>query len=191
LRIPSDLPVVPVYAGTEWHRIHPHRHDAIWFGPAPGSPPRNRFDAPSGEYRVFYAGESIEAAFVETVVRRPGWPRVVRRSFLEERRSTVVSVIRDLTLVQFHGVGLSLLGLDGEAAHRHPYTECQRVAVELWNHPARVDGIQYRSRWNTDLFCYALFDRAADALSGSASVQELGDLRVCRPLLRRYRVGVV
>jgi hypothetical protein len=184
------LPTSAVPAGTFLWRVHQRVHEPVWFGPAPHGAPRNRFDAPDGEFRVCYLGDSREVAAAETLIRQPRL-RLVRREQLDERRVSRVPVTRGLTLAQVHGPGLARLGIDAGVAHADPYVTCQLLALEIWSDAAGVDGIEYRSRWDNDRLCYALFDRAADALGAPDQRLNLADPGVWSPIFRLYDVGLV
>jgi hypothetical protein len=187
--LPPAMPLVTLPAGAHLWRIHRKDLDPLWFGPGPGHPPRSRFDAPAGEYRVCYLGDSPEVALAETIVRQPT-ARLVPRARLDQRQIARVPVMRDLRLARLHGPGLALLNIGAEVVHGHPYSVCQFLALDIWNHPDHPDGIAYRSRCDNDHVCVALFDRAADALAAPDEARDLGDARVSIPLLRRYGVGL-
>ena len=121
-RFPAGLLAVERRAGDVVVRVHHQDHGAVFFGPKPGTPPQNRFDAPSGEYRVLYAAERLEGAFVESVLRRPAG-RVLRRAFVEERMWTPLRLGRPLILakvldegLQFHRVDAGVSASDDYAA---------------------------------------------------------------------------
>src|SRR3712207_3935879 len=116
---------------------------------------------------------------------------MIPRTRLAERSIARVPVLRELRLVRFHGPGLVRIGIGADVAHGHPYARCQELALSFWNHPEAVDGIEYRSRWDNDRLCFALFDRAADALDAPDQFLDLGDPRVFNPIFRLYGIGVV
>ena len=189
MTLPRRLPVGHLPGETQLWRIHERMHEPLWFGPSPGCPPQNRFDAPGGEFRVCYFGESLEAAFVETMVR--GRSRLmVALAELHARVATAVPLARDLRLVRLHSDGLVRFSLSAAAPHAETYAECRRLAHALWNHPDEIDGIEYRSRWDDSEFCIALFDRASAALAPASPPLPLDAPAVIRPVLRRYHVGV-
>jgi hypothetical protein len=175
--LPSD--------STLW-RVHDLRRHAIWFGPAPGSGPYGRFDAPGGEFRVCYAGLSPEASFAETFLRNPG-RRMLDRTLLDYRAISVLKNRRPLSLVRLYGPGLARLGATAEIAHGPAYDLAREWSLALWSHAARVDGILYKSR-HDDEVCAAFFDRAEDAVA-LASTERLLSSRLLPPLLSRYRVS--
>lgn len=153
-------------------------------------PPLSRFDAPNGEYRIGYFGKTPEIAFAEALVRGAA-PPLVSRSVVETRLLSGARLSRELRLVSLHGPGLVALGLGAEIVHGHPYDRCRVIALALWGHRDGPDGVQYRSRWDTDGFCVALFDRAAAAVDTVTAPLRLRDPAVARPLLRYYGVGVI
>ena len=190
MTLPAALPTSELPAGTVFWRIHRRAHGAVWFGPAPDAPPTFRFDAPAGEYRACYLGDSIEASFVETLVRGSA-NRAVSRDDLRLRLATPLPLARDVRLARLHSDGLVRLALPADVPHAFPYDECQALALEIWRHSDTVDGIEYRSRWDDSRLCVALFDRAVDALVAAGPPLELSDLSVIRPILRLSDVGVV
>jgi hypothetical protein len=95
--------IVP--AGSVIIRIHRQAHSPLWFGPQPGTPPRHRFDAPAGEYRVLYCAARITGAFVESVLRKLAG-RIVARGYVDERVWSGVTVRRALRLAKLRDKGL-------------------------------------------------------------------------------------
>jgi len=187
--LPRRLPVSTLPPATELWRIHSRAHDPVWFGPDAGVPPRNRFDAPAGEFRVCYFGEAFEAALVETLVR--GRARlIVALTEPRSRSATSVPLDREIRVARLHSDGLVRLSLSTATPHAESYDVCQQLALSLWAHPDEIDGIEYRSRWDDSLLCVALFDRAADALAGPSPPLGLDSTSLVRPVLRRYGIGV-
>jgi hypothetical protein len=161
---------------TRLYRIHPVGMAPLWFGPAPGTAPRGRFDDPeradaaaaaATTFGVCYLGLGAEGAFAESFLRRPG-ARLVSRATFDARALTEVAATHALRLVAFHGPGLALLGTTAAVAHG-PHAVARRWARALWAHPERPDGIAYRCRHDDDERAVALFDRAAGALAISAT----------------------
>jgi hypothetical protein len=188
--LPRRLPVAELAAGAELWRIHRREHGALWFGPAPGVAPQGRFDAPVGDFRVCYFGETLEASFVETLVR--GRSRLlVPLAELRARAATALRPVRPLRLARLHSDGLVRLSLPASVPHAFPYAECQALALAVWEHGDEVDGIEYRSRWDDSRLCVALFDRAADAVGEPGPAVPLDASAVIRPVLRHYGIGIV
>jgi len=156
---PGALPVTEIAQGTQWWRIHRTEHPPVFFGPPKDQPLTYRFDAPGGEYRILYVGQTLSAAFVETLLRNP---RItfVERVELENRSSSLLINDHALKLVDLRGGGLSRIGADS----RLTSGSCLRAgqwALALWDHPDQPDGLLYRSRHDPSHICAALFDRLA------------------------------
>lgn len=147
-----DLP-----KGTEIVRIHQSDKGPIFFGPAPGRPPGNRFDAPAGQYRVLYGAAELPGAFVETVLRRPG--RILRRDEVNARAFSRLEIQRPLRLAKLFDEGLQWHGIDAGAISVDDYDVSRQLAIAFHARFADVDGVAYRSRYNNGQICYALFDR--------------------------------
>lgn len=183
-----DLPVVTVPAGTRLFRVHSAARDPLWFGPAPGADPQNRFDAPGGEFRVCYLGMSREASFAETFLRNPP-VRLLSFQLLETRSLATIGLRRDLRLVSLHGPALARVGTTLEASSG-PYPLSRAWSLAFWAHPAAADGIQYRSRHDDSQLCVALFDRARDTLEVLSAERITTDIDFLGALSRRYGFGL-
>lgn len=161
-----------VAAGAGLARVFPARLAPLWFGPAPGTPPLGRFDDPArhtddarNTFGVCYLGRSREAAFAESLLRRPR-TRLLSRATLDARGMARLAVTRPLRLVSLHGPGLAVVHATAAVTHG-PHAIARRWAHALWLHPEAPDGIAYRCRHDDDELAVALFDRA------SASVAEV------------------
>jgi hypothetical protein len=153
----GELPLITVPADSKWWRIHRTAVPPVFFGPAPGGPPTYRFDAPRGEYRILYIGQSLTAAFVETLLRNPRLP-FIERTELEERSVATLSNRHPLKLVDLRGGGLSQIGVDNRLT-TGGYEVAGQWALALWRHPTHPDGILYRSKHDPNHTCAAIFDR--------------------------------
>jgi len=177
-------------AGTVLHRIHPRALGALFFGPPPGSPPRNRWDAPDGGFGVCYLAEQPHVAFAETFLRVPGI-MLLEMEDVEQRCLARVRARRDLRLIPAHGLGLHALAATA-AICSGPYAVSQTWAAAFHGHESKPDGIRYRARHDDDGFAIALFDRAAKAVK-EESTASLGDAEMLKPLgkmLDRYEIGL-
>lgn len=182
------IPLVTLPAGATLWRVHRREHGPLWFGPAPGTPPRGRFDAPAGEFGVCYFAESLGVAVLESLVR--GSRRLLDRPDLEARVVSTIPLREPLELLRFEGPGLAKLGIGAEQAHARDYADCQRMMLDLFHSHRGVDGVQYRSRWDNSLICWAIFDRAQDKLSAPGKPDWLGDAAVIGPTLDRYELEI-
>lgn len=185
------LSLVVVPAGTELFRIHSAAHDPLFLGPAKGSPPRSRWDAPTGEFGVCYLAEQSHVAFAETLLHKPG-DTLIEEVDLASRSLAHVRVTRDLRLVGFHGPGLARMGATASAA-TGPYAVSRAWSLSIHEHPASSDGIRYRARHDDDGFAIALFDRAADTLEIETTdgLISLGNRNELARWLDRYALGLV
>lgn len=157
-RFPAGLLAVERPAGDVVVRVHHRDHGAVFFGPKPGTPPQNRFDAPSGEYRVLYAAERLEGAFVESILRRPTG-RVLRRAYVEQRMWTPLRLRRQLILAKVLNEGLQFHGVDAAVSASDDYNPSRALALALHTDFPALDGLAYRSRFNNGEVCFAIFDR--------------------------------
>jgi len=187
-RLPDAIPIHPVEAGEVLYRIHRSIHDPIFFGPGEGKPPTYRFDSARGLFGVLYVGLSLEGAFVETVLRNPQ-RRIVNWQEIATRSSSQLTASRTLRMAKMFGDGLAKLGTDN-AISAAPYEPCWLWADALWDHHDRVDGIAYRSRFDNNQICLAIFEREQTIFSKSPQ-QELASMREIAGLLDRYGKSVV
>lgn len=183
--LPVRLPLQVVGAGAVLIRIHEVNRSPLWFGPAKGSPPLNRFDDVEGEFRVLHAGLTHACAFAEKFLRnRP--VRVFSLRSIGRFGIASIRVVRPLRLVQVKGPGLARLGVTASISSG-PYEESQRFARELWLHPDQPDGILHRARHDDDEVSVALFDRAREAIAwNSIDSIRLEEHELLAELLARY-----
>jgi hypothetical protein len=183
-----------VAAGARLWRVHAADLAPLWFGPAAGDPPRNRFDDPArgagagDTFGVCYLGLTPEAAFAESFLRRPG-VRLLSRATFDARRLAEVEARRALRLVALHGPGLAALGATAGVSHG-PHAAARRWARACWAHPAGADGIAYRCRHDDGEHAVALFDRAAGALAVRATRAVRADRGWLGRTLDRYGLAL-
>lgn len=82
------------------------------------------------------------------------------------------------------------MGIGAEVVHAADYTETQQMMLDLFDRHPAIAGVQYRSRWDNGLLCYALFDRAQAALHHPES-HWLADPGVIGPTLNEYAIEIV
>ncbi|HZO29431.1 MAG TPA: RES family NAD+ phosphorylase [Chloroflexota bacterium] len=146
----------------------------------------NRFDDPRQEYRVLYAAETLDGAFIETFGRNPGL-NTVRERWPSWRSLARIEVTRPIRLVDLTGPGLARIGATAAIlAGRHD--RAQAWSRALWSHPDVPDGLLYRARHDPSCICVAIFDRAehvirSRALGGLLTTAHLAGLSAT---LRRY-----
>lgn len=159
---PGGVEVEELALGQAIARVHRLGQGAIFFGPSPGAPPANRFDAPAGEYRTLYAAENLEGGFVETLLRLPSG-RIVRRAFVDARGWSALTLRRTLNLALVRDNGLARIGVDASVTTTDDYAVSGRLARRLYQAYPLLDGLSYRSKHNNGEVCYAIFDRVSDA----------------------------
>jgi hypothetical protein len=185
------LPIHVVPAMENLYRVHPANRASLFFGPAPGQPPRSRWDSPDGKFGVCYMAEQAYAAFAEVFLRDPG-VMVLEMDDLKERGIALLRPWRDLRLVAMHGAGLHALGATATCS-TGPYAVSRAWAAGLHAHPEKPDGIRYRARHDDDGFAIALFDRARGDMheAGGAALDEEAALPHLTAFVDRYGVGLV
>ena len=163
-RFPSGLRVTALDPGDVIVRVHREAHGAIFFGPAAGVAPQGRFDAPSGQFRLLYAAQRLEGAFVETVLRRPA-NRIVRRAFVEQRMWTPLRLQRQIVLAKLMDEGLLFHGVDAPSAlaqttrrREHWRSRCTRIIGILMDWPIDPGTIMGRfATPSSTVCCRAIF----------------------------------
>jgi len=178
------LPIVAVPAGTSVVRIHTLFREPHNFGRTGGA----RFDAPDGSYGVCYLGLDDAGAFVETILRDQDL-RGVAYSDLARRAIADGVFARTVRLVALGGSGLRRLRITAGTVYT-TYRVTQAWSRALWAHPDRPDGLRYRSRFDDDQHCVALFDRAAQALRFTVSAPLVNVPNRLGPLLDRYDLAL-
>ncbi len=140
---------------------------------------------------MLYLGTDEHVAFVETFGRDLDY-RLVTRGELETRGLAQVTLRRPLKVVDLTGSGLAALGADARLCSGS-HVLAQVWSAAFWSHPDQPDGVRWRSRFDPERFCVAIFDRAADAVTASA----LGHLAqpqhraLLGSILDTYRFGYI
>ena len=180
-------------------------HRVYWQGQPPlkaSVAGNNRYDCPSSlgkgqQFGVLYLALELETCWMETVVRsnmvRPAGTKIqVPRSKMMDRWACEVSAAESLTLARFADAPLIDLGDCASNIMGDSYLRTQDWSLLLHEHAnPEVDGIYYRSRFKTDQFCVALFDRAIAArglqVFNDRSISPASSSEV-QSIMRRYSV---
>ncbi|MPZ30181.1 MAG: RES domain-containing protein [Rhodospirillales bacterium] len=174
----GNAPVAPVAARTEFYRSHHADYGPVYSARARPTGSMT----PRGVYGVLYAAHQVEGAFAETHLRKPG-RRYVDRADMAQRRWSRLRTVRPLRLLPLHGRHLAQAGATAEVTHDLP---------RRWSsaaHAAGFDGIEYRSRYDDDQLCVALFERGDPAVVPSGPPNDwLSNPTVLARILDRYAV---
>ena len=166
-----DLPVVSIDPASLLRLYALERPPLQFRAPRKGQRAR-RFDAPDGEFGVMYCAFSLEVCFAETLLRTRAYqtpadePTLIDES---ELRARGIAWLDDpagehLALADLTGSGLVRLHVDGSISTTARYTVPRQWSLALWQHPMRVDGIRYVSRFMNSQLAVALFDHCEDRL---------------------------
>jgi hypothetical protein len=137
------------------HRVHGDGRAARWYGRKDAT---WRWDDPGGDFGVLYLGRSPEGPFAETLLRSSR-DRDVLWSRVQQKRQARFTTLAPLRLAKLHGEGLAWWQVTAAEIAEADYTVPQGLSRKI-NAIVPVDGIQYRSRFDNDALCIALFDRA-------------------------------
>ncbi len=186
ITLPAKLPLVDVEVSQPLWRVHESSYGAIWYG----TKADKRFDDPAKVFGVLYVGESPAVAVLETLVRGSD------RCIVDQREWNLRSVSRvylgeALRMLQFEGPGLRRFGVGAERAHAGSYAECQELSATLHGRHPDVDGIQFRSRWDTSQLCWAVFDRAKHKIKSAGVPKPLNGSRIGDQILDACEIQLV
>jgi hypothetical protein len=181
---PVKAPVVRITKGTVLYRVHGEARAARWYGRRDAT---SRWDDPDGDFGVLYLGRSPIGAFAETLLRTPA-DRDVLWSRAEQRRQAAFKSLELLQLAKLHGEGLAWFEVTAAQIAEADYSVPQGLSRRI-HAVFAVDGIQYRSRFDNDELCVALFDRADSKLELVAEGNPIDKTWARQTLTRRgYRL---
>ncbi len=153
--------------GQIWTRTHRVSQNPIYFGKTGN----NRFDAPHAEFGVMYAGADLHCAVIETFGRSHS--KAISVSSLTATGLAHIRPSRDLHLIDLaESGGLARIGADARLCSDCDYNLTQKWSKAIYDHPASVDGVFYRSRLDPARYACAIFDRT----SGVVTAERLGSL---------------
>ncbi len=187
---PADIatrePIIEIVAtGTEMCRFYSNSHGSIYFA----MDAAGRLNAPDGSYGTLYAARAADGAFAEIFLRNVGMT-ALNPVMVGAKGMVRIAALKDLRFACLYGPGLSILGATAEVTHSSitAYDLSQAWSKAIYDHPADVDGIAYRSRHDDNEICYAIFDRAQLKIKVSREQTDL-DEEWFWELLVKYKVG--
>ena len=183
---------------TTLHRVYWAGRDPLETSVARG----NRYDcpstpAPSKQFGVLYLAYDLSTCWMETIVRsnmvRPAGADIpIPAATITNRRACEITSARSLLLAQFSDEPLVDLGDCASNIMGDSYLRTKRWSQLLHAHEnPEIDGIRYRSRFNSGQFCIALFDRAVLPRGLTAAHSRSIDPRTsleAQSIMRRHRV---
>ena len=126
------------------------------------------------------------------MVRPAGTDIQIPRAKMTDRWACEVSIAKPLTLARFADEPLVHLGESASNIMGDSYLRTKEWSRLLHAHARpQVDGLVYRSRFKTDEFCLALFERAIAGSGLTASNARSIDPATsweAQAIMRRYRV---
>jgi hypothetical protein len=191
----APLEIREVEAGAEFGRIGNVKFpDPLGFGKTPSRFSDPRIDLPdTARFGVLYLGATIEACFVETVVRDRRDGRhgniVLHEAYLGERYYARVRVRSHLRVLDMTSGFPLRMGIPTDVRSAADHTLARQWALAIHAHPANVDGIAYPSRLNAELDL-AVFDRAVEKFTVE-SVEMLRERSEIGKLLDFYRIALI
>lgn len=162
----------------------------------------NRFSDPrrwrkeEGLFGVVYLGLTLDACFVETVLRdrgdgrSPGAIPISEEEMLRHDRARVM-VVEPLRLVSLCGSAPLRMGVPSDVTGAKSQTLARWWSVAFHDHPDKPDGILYPSRRQSTLTNIALYDRALHKVTLVDRVGLLACAGEIEPILKTYRIALI
>lgn len=189
-----QVPVVEFnLASSALLRIHRTAYSPLFFNRASTSMTKFRFDAPDDQFGVLYAAPTLSACMFETVIRNrfEGGHLPLMLDYAELEIRSVSSIgLKSARVLELADFTQSLAPLGGNAIvmSTADYAGPNLWSLEIHNHPQRLDGIYFRSRYSGEP-CVALFDRVEVTERGRPSpLLASADLD---EFLDRFQIAVV
>lgn len=139
------------------------------FNPTPAASPfkGGRFDHTSTGEGFLYAGETLEVAVAEILLRglppQPA-PRIIPARSVQGRSISELRTLADLNLVALRGKGLSQLGQDAwlTSCDEYDYTLTREWATAIRRWVPTANGFVWRSRRYQEELAYVFYERRTD-----------------------------
>jgi RES domain len=133
----------------------------------------SRFSDPTGSaFGILYFGSSLKVAFVEVILRDRGEAHIdqipIPYTELEAYICADIDVVEELNLVDLTGDAGLRMGVPTDVVGAKDQTLSRQWSKAFYEHPDRVDGIFYPSRFNEERNI-ALYDRARTKVRPAAT----------------------
>ncbi len=149
---PDALPLHILEKNSQLFRIHQAHFQALYFNRNSNS----RFGSFAQNYGVLYAGLDSFVVFRETFHGKSS--KSIEQESLERMCLSCFWLQRELKLIDLSGSGLTLIGADSRIITGSDFPLSQSWSQTLYEHPANVDGLYYRSRYDPSRFCVVLYE---------------------------------
>jgi len=163
------LTIATEATGAVWRRIYRSTHsDPLGYALA-----LSRFSDPIGRaFGVVYLGSTLKVAFVEAILRDRGEGRVdpmpIPYAELEGYVCAEIEIEQELRLVDLCSDGALRMGVPTDVVRAKDQTLARVWSKAFYEHPERVDGVLYSSRFNEQRNI-ALYARALPKLRPRAT----------------------
>jgi len=137
----------------------------------------NRWDSPDGDFGVLYLGGDEYCAFMESIGRGALKTRFISASELKGSALAKIRFKRTMRLIDMvTSGGLTRLGMESSLTGGSGYKNSQRWSRALRGHPAKPDGIYYRSRHDPARAACALFHHCEPSVEVAEMLGTWADL---------------
>jgi hypothetical protein len=184
--------IFTVLKGEIIYRHHQSKYDPIFFGTTGDY----RFDDPNcpapGSFGVLYAGADPECCLLESCGSTTGVP-AVSGAYLDARAIARMELTEDLRFIDLvEPGGLTSIGADGRLT-TGSYKIAQQWSAALRKHPAKPDGIRYRSRHAPERVAYAIYARSPSTFSitSMGSFTDPANEVLFRRILKTYNFALI
>jgi len=191
--LPTQNPLIfTLYKGEVIYRHHQTVHNPIFFG----TTGNYRFDDPDcpapGSFGVLYAGADPECCLLESCGSTTGVP-AVSGAYLDARQIARMELTEDLRFIDLvESGGLTSIGADGRLA-TGSYKVAQQWSAALRKHPAKPDGIRYRSRHAPERIAFAIYSRspATFSVTSMGSFTDPANEALFKRILKTYNFAYI
>ena len=184
--------IFEVPAGEILYRHHRRTLSPLYYGKKGDY----RFDDPlcpdPGAFGVLYVGEDPECCLVESIPPHAGVP-AVSGAYLDDRAIAEMTLLKPLLFIDLVSPGgLASIGTDNWLADGN-YRIAQQWSAALKKHPAKPDGIRYRSRHAPERTAYAIYERSDTifAISTLGSFTDPVNAALLASAIKTYNIELI